>query len=268
MPDISPANSSTILRNPVANPQPKAPPSSQTPVKPGFYGESDRAPLPISKLPPLRPPSTSFQALGADISWSAISRSHLDESDPPSQSSPPSIPHIEPIGDLAAGIDRDVRQAIARHVAPVSPTAAPAISTTSLTPEPSPRQLPTPPAPPTFPASTRRRRPTRSPFTSRFTSRLKGRSAPVVYAASIGLGLLAFGAWSNLSDRPNATTPLTNVECTGAIWVDATLTPKILAQIPAKSGMPQAIPPLTPLTPLTPPLTPNPVMHTPKKSRL
>jgi hypothetical protein len=84
----------------------------------------------------------------------------------------------------------------------------------------------------------RRRRPASAPIASRLTSWLNARSAPVVYAVSVGLGLLAFGVLSHVDDRPSQR--LTDTDCTGSILVDATLTPETLAQIPAKMGQARA----------------------------
>ncbi len=295
-----PNSSPTPIPNPINQPTPK-------PIKPRFCSQAEPAPLPISKLPPLRPPSASFQVIGAEMSWSEISRSCIDQSrnkphdeshteqsvaspephsvaatpsmppmppssslnsmpqpdsrlrsvlNPPisgslSQPTPPTspqstspqstspqptqnpFPNVELIGGLNSGIDRDIRNEIAQHVAPVragQETVARDVAQNIETPlthrTPVVRQ------------PSRRRRPTSSPLASRLTSWLNLRSAPVVYAASIALGLLAFGALSKVDDRPSQ--GLADTDCAGAILVDATLTPEALAQIPAKIGQARA----------------------------
>ncbi|NJN60287.1 MAG: hypothetical protein HC795_00985 [Coleofasciculaceae cyanobacterium RL_1_1] len=60
----------------------------------------------------------------------------------------------------------------------------------------------------------------------------------MVYAASIALGLLALGTLSRMDDRPSP--GLSDTDCTGAILVDATLTPETFAQIPSKIGQARA----------------------------
>lgn len=187
-----PHSSSTPLTHstpaPQATPQtiPQLPthPPTPTPIKPRFYPQDEPTPRPISQLPPLRPPSASFQALGADISWREISRSCTETS-------------LQP--DFAC----------------VTP---------SISSSPSLNLMPQPD----------RRRSASPAIAPQLISWLNRRSAPVVYAASIALGLLALGTLSRMDDRPSP--GLSDTDCTGVILVDATLTPETFAQIPSNMG--------------------------------
>jgi len=132
---------------------------------------------------------------------------------PPIAARDTTAPTVEPIGGLGAWIDGIVRDEFARHADRLA-------------------------APPSAPIATHNRNTARSRRSRRRPARSLSHSAPAIYVASLGLGLLAFlgiSSWDKQTDSVR-----TDLDCTGLVRVDTTLTPDAIAQLPAKIGQARA----------------------------
>lgn len=199
-------------------------PRTSISIAPRTWSQSPPIPLPISKLPPLRPPSPSFQLLGAEISWSEISRSQVSPYTrvfrmahslatpkiatlPALQSSFPSAPRTD-----------DRVRPVANPPIRDSPSL-PAIATSRIT---HPHTAPTPATSLTSPLGSvpqplHRGRLASSLSAVQRMSWLNPRSALLVYVVSICVGFAIVGMFSP-TDRPDRS--LTQIDCTEAILVD------------------------------------------------
>ncbi|MGD1903576.1 MAG: hypothetical protein ACFB9N_15185 [Geitlerinemataceae cyanobacterium] len=175
--------------------------SSQSRFEPRFEPAAiEREPLPISKLPPLRPPTEGFRALSAKLSWSDISKSKLDRAE-----------------ETPVGRD-DLRDVFSSEILTAAPSEPP--NHADVVPVVSAA-----PAASSVPA--RRPRRARSQFPS----------AIAVYAGVLGVGLAA--AFHVAGSGPVFTgdrAPLRNSWCVGSVRPGATLTPEAVSQLPEAVG--------------------------------
>lgn len=199
-------------------------PHTPASIAPRIWSQSPPTSLPISKLPPLRPPSPPFQLLGAEISWSEISRSQVS---PPTRafrvSRPIATPKIATLPALQSPFHSAPQTDDRVRPVPNPPIrdspSLPAIATSRITP---PHTAPTPATSLTSPLGSvpqplHRDRLASGLSASQWMSWLNPRSALLVYVVSICVGFVIVGMFSQ-TDRPDRS--LTQLNCTEAILVD------------------------------------------------